>query len=417
MNRWKVLGGGFLLDLAFGNIYGWSVFVAPLETQFGWKRAQTSLVFTIAIFMTGTTFLLSGWIYDKWGPSFSAYSGGILASVGFFFSAYTHSLTYLYLCFGVVGGFGSGLGCAVVIPTVAKWFPDKRGLAMGLVVGAYGASSAIFGPLAAAFLIPSYGLAMTFKILGVIFLGMTMTGALILKDPAPGYRPEGWSPTPAQKIAVSVRQFTPVEVVRTPAFQLVWLGYAFGASAGLMVISQLVPFASSRGLSSTSLATAALVVGAFGNLMGRILSGWMSDALGRLNVLRLMIAISAVTMPLLYAAGANLWAFYAMIIVVYYCYGTLLSVNAALCPDYWGTRYAGFINGMMFTAWATAGILGPRIGGILFDRYHDYHSAFYAASALCLVALIFECFARSPKSHPKIAPMEAAVGPIVAEEN
>ena len=95
-DRWKVLAGGFLMDLAFGNIYGWSVFVAPLEKEFGWKRADTSMVFTIAIFMTGLTFLLSGWIYDKWGPSFCAIAGGILASLGFYLSAYTHSLMYLF---------------------------------------------------------------------------------------------------------------------------------------------------------------------------------------------------------------------------------------------------------------------------------------------------------------------------------
>src|SRR6185369_319356 len=126
MNRWKVLFGGFLMDLAFGNVYGWSVFVAPLEKQFGWKRADTSMVFTITIFVTGITFLLSGWMYDKWGPKIPAYTGAVLGSLGFFLSAYTHSLFYLYFVFGVMGGFGSGLGCAVVIPVAGKWFPDKR---------------------------------------------------------------------------------------------------------------------------------------------------------------------------------------------------------------------------------------------------------------------------------------------------
>src|SRR5580692_11804745 len=84
--RWKVLGGGFLMDLAFGNIYGWSVFVAPLEKEFGWKRADTSMVFTIAVFMTGLTFLLAGRIYDKWGPTFCAIAGGVLSSLGFYLS-------------------------------------------------------------------------------------------------------------------------------------------------------------------------------------------------------------------------------------------------------------------------------------------------------------------------------------------
>src|SRR5271166_5976383 len=112
LNRWWRVVGGLLMNIALGTLYAWSVFVAPLEKEFGWKRADTSMVFTIAIFMTGFTFLLSGWIYDKWGPSFSAFTGGILASLGFYFSAYTHSLSYLYMCFGVLGGFGAGLGCA-----------------------------------------------------------------------------------------------------------------------------------------------------------------------------------------------------------------------------------------------------------------------------------------------------------------
>jgi MFS transporter, OFA family, oxalate/formate antiporter len=413
-DRWKVLGGGFLMDLAFGNIYGWSVFVAPLEKEFGWKRADTSMVFTIAIFMTGLTFVLSGWIYDKWGPSFCAFTGGILASLGFYLSAYTHSLSYLFICFGVLGGFGAGLGCAVVIPTVAKWFPDKRGLAMGLIVGAYGASSAIFGPLAANILIPDYGLHTTFQILGVTFLVMTMTGALLLKNPPPNFRLENWSPTPAQRATASIYQFTPSEVVRTSTFQLVWLAYALGAAAGMMVISQLVPFVISRGISSTSIATMALSVGALGNVLGRVFSGWMSDALGRLNVLRLMIAISAITMPVLYGVR-SIWALYVAVIVVYYCYGTLLSVNAALSPDFWGIKHVGLINGMVFTAWGTAGIIGPRIGGLLYDKYHDYRIAFYTASFLAVVALIFEFLAKRPTNSSEVQSVETLLS--LAREN
>ena len=389
------------MDLAFGSIYGWSVFVAPLEKEFGWRRADTSMVFTIAVFMTGLTFLLGGPIYDRWGPSFCAIVGGFLSSLGFYLSAYTHSLTYLFLIFGVLGGFGAGLGCAVVIPTVGKWFPDKRGLAMGLILAAYGASSAIFGPLASNELIPTYGLSATFRILGVTFLVMTMIGALLLKNPPPGFRPTNWSPTSSQKAAPANREVTAGEALRTPLFQFIWLGYALGGSAGMMIISQLVPFVMSRGISSTSIASIALLVGALGNVLGRFFSGWMSDALGRLNVLRLMLAVSAIAMPLLVGAS-DVWTLYAGVIVVYYCYGTLLSVNAALCPDFWGTKHVGLINGIMFTAWGTAGIIGPRIGGILYDKYHNYRVAFYAASLLAIAALIFEFLARRPANLAEI---------------
>jgi OFA family oxalate/formate antiporter-like MFS transporter len=400
LERWKVLTGGVLMDLAFGNIYGWSVFVGPLESEFGWKRADTSMVFTIAVFMTGLTFVLSGWIYDKWGPSYCAFAGGILASLGFYLSAYTHTLSYLFTCFGFVGGLGAGLGCAVVIPTVAKWFPDKRGLAMGLIIGAYGASSALFGPLASNLLIPKYGLNTTFQILGVVFLFMTMVGASLLKNPPPNFRLTGSPPGPIHFARNPLYELSPSRILRTSSFQLIWLAYAFGASAGMMVISQLIPFATSRNISSPSLVTFALGFGALGNVLGRVFSGWMSDALGRLNVLRLMIAISALIMPVLCEVG-SVFTLLLTVVIVFYCYGTLLSVNAALCPDFWGIKHAGLVNGMMFTAWGTAGIIGPRIGGLLFDKYHNYRIAFYMASALAVTALIFEFLARPPLKTPE----------------
>ena len=211
-------------------------------------------------------------------------------SLGFYLCSFTTSLNYLYVCFAI-WGLGNGFGYATPIPVMAKWFPDKRGLAVGLAVGGYGAGSAIFGPLAQLKLIPSYGLPATFRILGAIIFVMTIAGALLLRNPPAGYRPKGWSPAAAKSAAVA-RQFTPGEMLRTPTFYLMWVGYALGCSAGLMVISQLVPFAKSVGIAAAALSTMTLVVGAFGNASGRIFSGWMSDRLGRINVLRTMIGIS-----------------------------------------------------------------------------------------------------------------------------
>jgi OFA family oxalate/formate antiporter-like MFS transporter len=294
----------------------------------------------------------------------------------------------------VIGGLGNGFGYATPIPVMAKWFPDKRGLAVGLAVGGYGAGSAIFGPLAQLKLIPSYGLAATFQILGAVFLVMTVLGAVLLRNPPPGYRPPGWSPA-AAKIAAE-RDFTPGEMLRTRTFYLMWAGYALGCSAGLMVISQLVPFAKSTGVAAATLSTMTLVVGAIGNASGRILSGWMSDRLGRINVLRTMIGISVVAMPALYAAQSNVALLYAAVFVVYWCYGTQLSVNGAAASDFWGTKNAGINYGILFTAWGVAGIIGPRIGGVLYDRHQNYEAAFLTAAALAAVALLCELGARRP---------------------
>src|SRR5512143_369624 len=194
ISRWWRVVGGLSMNLALGSLYAWSVFVAPLEKEFGWKRAETSNVFTIAVVVFALTFIVAGRLQDKLGPFKISLAGGVLGSLGFFLCAYTHGVNYLYVCFGVIGGLGNGFGYATPIPVMAKWFPDKRGLAVGLAVAGYGGGSAIFGPLAQLKLIPAYGLPATFQILGAIFLVMTMAGALLLRNPPAGYRPNGWSP-------------------------------------------------------------------------------------------------------------------------------------------------------------------------------------------------------------------------------
>lgn len=396
LNRWWRVVGGLSMNLALGTLYAWSVFVAPLEKEFHWTRSQTSTIFTIAVAVFALTFILAGRLQDRFGPFWVSVVGGVLVSLGFFLCAYTHSLTWLYVCFGVIGGLGNGFGYATPIPVMAKWFPDKRGLAVGLAVGGYGAGSAFFGPLASKVLIPDYGWRGTFMVLGGLFFVMTLIGAFLLKNPAAGYRPAGWTPAASTVSAATTHEFTPAEVVRTPAFYFMWVAYALGTSAGLMVISQLVPFAKSVGVSSDLLATMTLVVAACGNAGGRILSGWLSDALGRLNVLRLMIGISIIAMPLLYAAGTRISLLYVMVFVVYWCYGTQLSVNASTTSDFWGTRNAGINYGLLFTAWGVAGIIGPRIGGTLFDKFKNYQAASYTAALLSAVALLCELLAKRP---------------------
>jgi OFA family oxalate/formate antiporter-like MFS transporter len=396
ISRWWRVVGGLLMNLALGSLYAWSVFVAPLEKEFGWKRADTSSVFGWAVIVFALSFIIAGRLQDKIGPLKVSLVGCLFLTVGFFLSSQTSSLTYLIVCFGVLVGIGNGFGYATPIPVMAKWFPDKRGLAVGLAVAGYGGGSAIFGPLANLWLIPHYGWRTTFAVLGAVFFVMTLIGAFLLKNPPVGYRPAGWTPAPASKVTATTYEFTPSETLRTPAFYFMWIAYALGTFGGFMVISQLVPFAKSMKIPVGALTAITLVIGASGNASGRILSGWMSDALGRLNVLRLMIAISAVSMPLLYLTGSNVTLLYVMVFIVYWCYGTQLSVNASTTSDFWGTKNAGINYGMLFTAWGVTGYFASKVAGILFERYKNYQAAFYTAGALALVALVFEFMAKRP---------------------
>lgn len=398
INRWWRVVGGLMMNLALGSLYAWSVFVAPLQKAFHWNKADTSSVFGWAVIVFALSFIIAGRLQDKFGPFMVSLTGCILLTAGFLLSARTNSLTYLIICFGVVVGIGNGFGYATPIPVMAKWFPDKRGLAVGLAVAGYGGGSAIFGPLANLWLIPTYGWRATFTILGVIFFVMTLVGAFLLKNPPAGYRPEGWTPAPASKATATTYEFTPGETLRTPAFYFMWIAYALGTFGGFMVISQLVPFATSMKIPAGALTAITLVIGATGNASGRILSGWMSDAMGRLNVLRLMIGISAVAMPILYLTGSNVMLLYVMVFIVYWCYGTQLSVNGSATSDFWGTKNAGINYGMLFTAWGVTGYFAARVAGILFDKYKNYQAAFYTAGALAVIALIFEFLAKRPSA-------------------
>jgi OFA family oxalate/formate antiporter-like MFS transporter len=399
MSRWRVVVGGVLMNLALGSLYAWSVFVAPLEKEFGWKRAQTSLVFTIAVVTFAVTFILGGRLQDRRGPRPAAFIGAILVSLGFFLTSMTSSLTFLYVAFGIIVGAGNGFGYATPMPVASKWFPDKRGLIVGVMVGGYGASSAIIGPLATN-MIASMGWRPTFQALGGAFLVMGLIGTWLMENPPAGYRPAGWTPPPA---AVSRRDFTTAEVLRTPNFYLLWVAFCLGTTAGVMTISQLVPFARGAGLSAAA-AALALTVGACGNAGGRILSGWLSDSLGRLTTLRITVLASSIAMPLLFAFREQVALFYILVAAVYWCYGAQLSVFASTTADLYGTRNLGMNYGALFTAWGAAGILGPMIAGRVFDAFGAYRYAFYAASALALVA-----FASLLMAKPSVQAPEPAI--------
>src|SRR2546428_11820574 len=146
INRWWRVVGGLSMNLALGSAYAWSVFVAPLEKDFGWKRADTAMIFTILIFVFAISFVLAGRLQDKKGPFWVSVIGGALVSIGFFLSAWTTSLAWIFFWLGAIGGIGHGFGYATPIPVMAKWFPDRRGLAVRPPVAGYRGRAASLRP-------------------------------------------------------------------------------------------------------------------------------------------------------------------------------------------------------------------------------------------------------------------------------
>jgi OFA family oxalate/formate antiporter-like MFS transporter len=387
-----------LLNLTLGSLFAWSVFVLPLEAEFGWTRAQTSWVFTIAMLSTTICLVLGGILQDRRGPRIGAAIGAVAVAAAYLLASFTQSLGFVYLTFGVVGGIANGIGYAATVPVASKWFPDRRGLAVGLIVGAYGGASAIVGPVAA-ILVDRVGWRVTFRLLAAVFFVAAAAGAALLRNPTPEEASSRLSPdagTGQRERTRSGGAPTLAAVLRTRTFWALWFAYWLGTTAGMMTISQLVPFARSAGLSLAA-ATFAITVGASANVSGRILAGWMSDWLGRLATLRAMLVISAAAMPALFLLRESPTVFYLLVAVVYWCYGTQLSVFGATAADFYGTANLGVIYGALLTAVGLAGVLGPIVGAHAFDRFGDYGYAFFAASALAVIALAALSLARPPQ--------------------
>lgn len=401
--RWHALVGGGLVNVALGTYYAWSVFVPALEKEFGWNRAQTSWVPTIDMVTLSLSFVTAGFLQSRIGPRAVATIGGLVFSLGLLLASFIHTLPELYLTWGLMVGVGCGFGYLPPITVGSKWFPDQRGLVNGLAIGIFAAGSGIFGPIAGYF-IGQAGWREVFQGLAALFFVFTMVGSYLLKDPPEGYIEA--APRIAARpwrIFVSPDMRTS-EMLRTGRFYSLWIAYALGTAAGTMVISQLVPFARLSGHTET--AALAITIGAIGSASGRFFSGWISDRIGRLLTVRAMVLLSMIVTPSLYLFRRNEALFFGLLLLVYYCYGTQLSVYTALAGDFWGTRYLATNYGVMLCAWGLAGVMGPQLGSRVYVATGSYQDAFFGAALLALSALIILSLVRAPKKTE--LPLDAA---------
>jgi OFA family oxalate/formate antiporter-like MFS transporter len=197
-NRWSIAAAGFLLQVALGAVYAWSVFRLPLTKQFGWSISEVTLTFTISIFVLGVAAFFAGLWLNRRGPRIVALTGGFLYGLGVFLASFSdHKLWWLYLSYGVIGGAGVGLSYIVPVAVLVKWFPDRRGLITGVAVGGFGAGALVTAPVAT-HLIQSVGVLSTFAYLGIGLLIVTVVAGYFMQNPPSGWTPKGWAPTALQ---------------------------------------------------------------------------------------------------------------------------------------------------------------------------------------------------------------------------
>ncbi|MBM3740422.1 MAG: OFA family MFS transporter [Acidobacteria bacterium] len=407
-NRWTLAAAAVLMQVCLGIIYAWSVFRGPLSQAYGWDKTVTiapyrwsTLFFTIAM-------VIAGFWQDKKGPRVVGTVGGLLLGTGCLLaSMFGHTPMGLVLSYGVVAGLGVGFAYVTPIATCVKWFPDKRGMVVGLAVMGFGIGSLVFAPLLEVLMgsdpakftetIPR-----TFLILSGLFFVLVTGAAQMYQVPPPGWKPEGWNPPAAS--GARRADYSAAEMLGTWQFYPVWAMYFIGSAIGLTAIGEAAPLIRERGATGMIMsAAAALGVMAVFNGAGRLGWGSLSDRIGRTRAILGMCGLYAVACAVLLPSATTFWPVLAGICLIGFCYGGYLAILPSLTADYWGSKNIGANYGIVFSAWGAAGFVVPGYFAAIIERSKQagqlgagYTQVFHSLAAMAAVCAVVALACRRP---------------------
>lgn len=409
MNRWLVVAGGIVIQLCLGAIYAWSAFTAKLTAEpYSFTKTQTQIIFSVGLLTFAVVMaLVAGKWQRKSGPRIVAATGGIVLGIGYLVAGFGGtSFAVMLLGIGILGGAGIGLGYVCPIAALVKWFPDKKGMITGLAVAGFGfgaliwiklTSGFVFGPLN---LTPGwkglYGMGWTvnnvFVLYGIVFAALVGLGSLVMVNPPAGWQPAGWTPPAASAESGGVL-FTPAEMRRTGQYWTLFIVFAVGSLAGLMVIGIISLFGiealTGRGMpkeeATVVAGTAMGLFYALCNGFGRIIWGAISDSLGRKNSIVLLSLIQGTVMILFFFMGGYEWGLYLGAAVIGFNFGGNLALFPAATADLFGNMNVGINYPWVFLAYGLGGVVGPILGGFMGDS-GAWAMAFIPAGVACLAA-------------------------------
>lgn len=400
--RWIVVVAGLIVMLCLGAIYAYSVislhskkiFEASPPQGYGLKVSSTEMQFPFIVFLLlfALTMPLIGRFIERYGPRKVTLVGALFVGLGWCLASFANSPLTLTFLYGVVGGLGVGIAYNCPIVTSTKWFPDRRGLAVGLTVLGFGLSAALVAPLAD-FLAAKFGVRAMFQILGGTFFALTAASALFLKLPPENWSPQGWKP--AGKLEASQGNLIRDEMIRTKAFYALWVCYTVGTLAGLMAIgvskSVGLEVASNIGIREqeiSALLTVLIAPFALCNGVGRPIFGWLTDRLGPRKTAAIsftMIIIASLAMSIL----SNLLVVYVFAFAVLWLnLGGWLAIAPAATAQFFGTKDYARNYGLVFTAYGAGALIGNLIAGQAKDIFGAYVKIFPYVAALAALGLI-----------------------------
>jgi MFS transporter, OFA family, oxalate/formate antiporter len=389
--RWVNLIFCIICMVMIANLqYGWTLFVNPINKAHGWSIASIQVAFAVFIALETWLTPIEGWIVDMLGPhrgpKIVVSIGGILVAIGWVLNSYAESLTVLYLG-AVISGVGGGAIYATSVGMAVKWFPDRRGLAVGLTAAGYGAGAALT-VIPIRYVIDTYSYQSAFLWFGLIQGGVVFVLAWFLRGPEPGEM----ASAPAPKVVQSIRNFTPTEVLTTPVFWVLYIMFVMVSASGLMATAQIAPIAADFKVGNAivfwgaTTLTAALIIDNIANGAARPLFGWISDNIGREFTMAIAFGLGAAAYWLLGSLGTAPWAFVLFAALIFLTWGEIFSLFPSTCTDSFGAKFATVNLSLLYTAKGTSAFLVP-VANLIKTSTGSWHAVF-AVTALMNVAVV-----------------------------
>lgn len=391
-NRWLVALSAVGIHICIGSVYAWSVYTKPIQVAMQWSLTEVTITFSVAIFFLGLSAAVMGKFVETRGPRVAALLAAVLfalGNIGSGFAIIIESKILLYLCYGVLGGSGLGIGYISPVSTLVKWFPDRRGMATGIAIMGFGFAAAVSGP-AIKLLIDRLDIPSTFFILGSIYFVIMFLASRYIDKPPDGYMPERFKRAVAsgkKKIPQDLSNLTRSEAIRTLRFYGLWLMLFINVTCGIAVIGVASPLLQEiTGISAMAAASSVGLMGIF-NGVGRIFWASLSDHLTRPVVYVIFFATQIVAFYWLPNA-TSIVIFEMLLFYIMTCYGGGFASIPAYIGDIFGTKQLGAIHGYILTAWAMAGLMGPIIIAYVKDTTGDYSATLYVFTGFFFVALL-----------------------------
>jgi MFS family permease len=438
-SRWLIPPAALCVHLCIGQAYAFSVFNLPMTRLLGitqstpddWKLTELGWIFSLAIFFLGVSAALLGRWVEEGGPRKAMFTAALCWAGGFVLSAigvYVHQLWLIYIGYGVLGGFGLGIGYISPVSTLIKWFPDRPGMATGMAIMGFGGGAFIASPLSVSlmsrFASPTHvGVAETFLAMGAIYFCFMVIGSILVRVPAPGWQPAGYVPAAQAKKLITDQNVFVYQALKTPQFWLIWWVLCLNVTAGIGVLGQASAMSQEMFPGRITPVAAAGFVGLMSlfNMGGRFFWASMSDYLGRKNTYFVFFVLGTIlyaTVPYTGSAG-SVTLFVLAYAIIFSMYGGGFSTVPAYLRDMFGTRYVGAIHGLLLTAWSMAGIFGPVLVNYIREynvthgvaKAQAYNITMYVMAVLLVIGFICNFFvnAVSERHHMKTREAGAAV--------